>query len=65
MKNSDISETSLIHEIGHWFDLVHTHGPSNEVRTNELVDGSDYSMSWAGNITFNGFARFLKTPLPS
>ena len=33
------NSTTLSHEIGHWFDLLHTHGSSNS--PNELVDGSN------------------------
>jgi len=31
------NKSTLIHEIGHWFDLIHTHGPINDVRTRELA----------------------------
>ena len=31
----------LIHELGHYFYLFHTHGLSNNTRTKELVDGSN------------------------
>jgi hypothetical protein len=33
--------TSLPHEMGHFFSLLHTHGPSNSKLTKELVDGSN------------------------
>lgn len=33
--------TSLAHEIGHFFSLMHTHGPDNYELTTELVDGSN------------------------
>ena len=33
--------TTLSHELGHIFGLRHTHGPSNDVRTKELVNGSN------------------------
>ncbi|WP_203257296.1 T9SS type A sorting domain-containing protein [Hyunsoonleella ulvae] len=33
--------TSLAHEIGHFFSLMHTHGPDNHKLTTELVDGSN------------------------
>lgn len=33
------NNSSLSHEIGHWFDLMHTHGPSRQ--TDELVDGTN------------------------
>ncbi|WP_372755843.1 T9SS type A sorting domain-containing protein [Mariniflexile sp.] len=41
MKNScAINESSLAHEIGHFFSLVHTHGP-DDTKSTELVDGSN------------------------
>lgn len=33
--------TTLPHEMGHFFSLLHTHGPSNSKLTTELVDGSN------------------------
>ena len=36
---------TLTHEIGHFFGLLHTHGPSNTTLTDELVDGSNCSSS--------------------
>lgn len=33
--------STLPHEIGHFFSLRHTHGPSNTILTTELVDGSN------------------------
>lgn len=33
--------STLPHEVGHFFSLYHTHGPSNLALTNELVDGSN------------------------
>lgn len=42
MKNScAVNESSLAHEIGHFFSLIHTHGPSNTELTTEFVDGSN------------------------
>jgi len=35
-----INNSSLAHEIGHLFSLIHTHGPSDN-KTTELVDGSN------------------------
>lgn len=32
---------SLAHEVGHFFSLMHTHGPDNNKLTTELVDGSN------------------------
>lgn len=32
--------SSLAHEMGHFFSLIHTHGPNN-TKTTELVDGSN------------------------
>ncbi len=46
MRNSQATNgVTPSHEIGHWFDLLHTHGSSNFVMTNELVDGSNCSTS--------------------
>ncbi|MGK0253213.1 MAG: PKD repeat protein [Mariniflexile sp.] len=40
IKNSCVTnESSLIHELGHFFSLVHTHGPDNTILTTEYVDG--------------------------
>lgn len=33
------NKSTLAHELGHWLDLMHTHGPND--RTEELVDGSN------------------------
>ena len=42
MKSScSINDSSLAHEMGHFFSLIHTHGPSNTKLTTELVDGSN------------------------
>jgi len=35
------NQSTLIHEVGHFFNLIHTHGPSNSTLTTELVDGSN------------------------
>jgi len=47
MNNSCISNGStLIHEVGHYFSLIHTHGPGSctvPTSTNELVDYSNCS----------------------
>ena len=40
--NNAIS-TTLIHEFGHHFGLIHTHGVSNSELTDELVNGSNCS----------------------
>lgn len=40
---SNKSSKTLIHEIGHFFSLPHTHGNSNSTLTKELVDGSNCS----------------------
>lgn len=39
---------TLIHEIGHFFSLQHTHGNSNTQLTKELVDGSNCSTEGDG-----------------
>ncbi|MEW4925216.1 T9SS type A sorting domain-containing protein [Algibacter sp. 2305UL17-15] len=36
-----INGSSLAHEMGHFFSLLHTHGPSNNTLTTELVNGSN------------------------
>lgn len=42
MKNGcGTNGTSLAHEIGHFFSLMHTHGRDNNRLTTELVDGSN------------------------
>jgi hypothetical protein len=42
MKNACAkNNSSLAHEMGHVFSLVHTHGPWNSKLTTELVDGSN------------------------
>ena len=42
MKNScTTNDSSLAHEMGHFFSLIHTHGLSNSKLTTELVDGSN------------------------
>ena len=42
MKNGCASnDSSLVHEMGHVFSLMHTHGPSNTEMTSELVNGSN------------------------
>ncbi len=42
MKNScATNDSSLAHELGHFFSLIHTHGPDNSKMTTELVDGSN------------------------
>jgi len=44
MNNScTTNESTLSHEIGHFFALSHTHGNTNGVLTSELVDGSNCS----------------------
>ncbi|WP_345276796.1 T9SS type A sorting domain-containing protein [Litoribaculum gwangyangense] len=42
MKNScSVNDSSLAHEMGHFFSLIHTHGASNTKLTSEFVDGSN------------------------
>ncbi len=46
MNNSCTTNGStLAHEIGHFFGLNHTHGPSNSELTEELVDGSNCNVT--------------------
>ncbi len=40
-KDCATNGTSLAHEMGHFFSLLHTHGSSNSKLTTELVDGSN------------------------
>ncbi|TCL63930.1 putative secreted protein (Por secretion system target) [Mariniflexile fucanivorans] len=41
LKNSCVTnDSTLAHEIGHFFSLVHTHGP-DDAQSTELVDGSN------------------------
>jgi MAM domain, meprin/A5/mu/Secretion system C-terminal sorting domain/Pregnancy-associated plasma protein-A len=35
----------FLHEMGHYFSLYHTHGKSNTVRTDELVNGSNCAVA--------------------
>lgn len=35
------NNSSLAHELGHIFSLIHTHGPDNNKMTTEFVDGSN------------------------
>lgn len=35
------NNSSLAHEMGHFFSLLHTHGPDNDSMTTELADGSN------------------------
>ena len=37
------NNSSLAHEIGHYFSLIHTHGVNNSCMTKELVNGSNCS----------------------
>ncbi|WP_445737492.1 T9SS type A sorting domain-containing protein [Mariniflexile sp.] len=42
MKNSCVTnDSSLVHELGHFFSLIHTHGVDNIKLTTEFVDGSN------------------------
>ncbi|WP_345274347.1 T9SS-dependent choice-of-anchor J family protein [Flaviramulus aquimarinus] len=36
-----LNNSSLAHELGHFFSLLHTHGPNNDTLTTELVNGSN------------------------
>ncbi len=41
IRKSCLYEEVFLHEVGHYFSLYHTHGKSNSVRTDELVNGSN------------------------
>jgi MAM domain, meprin/A5/mu/Secretion system C-terminal sorting domain/Pregnancy-associated plasma protein-A len=41
IRKSCMYEEVFLHEMGHYFSLYHTHGKSNSVRTDELVNGSN------------------------
>lgn len=41
MKNCLVNSSTLTHELGHAFNLIHTHGSSNIELTDELVNGSN------------------------
>ena len=42
LKSSCVTNSSsLAHEMGHFFSLIHTHGPDNTKLTTEFVDGSN------------------------
>src|SRR5690606_7342607 len=42
LQNSCVTNSStLSHEVGHFFSLMHTHGPQSEGLTTELVNGSN------------------------
>ncbi|WP_418603080.1 T9SS type A sorting domain-containing protein [Hwangdonia sp.] len=42
LKNDCVTnDSTLEHEMGHFFSLIHTHGPKNDTLTKELVDGSN------------------------
>lgn len=43
--NCTINGSTLIHEVGHYFSLYHTHGKSNCSTTDELVDKSNCSFA--------------------
>ena len=44
IKNScTTNDSSLAHELGHFFSLIHTHGANNDQLTTELVNGSNCS----------------------
>jgi len=44
MKNScAINGSTIVHELGHYLSLYHTHGPTNTGTTTELVNGSNCS----------------------
>lgn len=39
--NCAMNDSSLAHEMGHFFSLIHTHGPDSTKMTTEFVDGSN------------------------
>ena len=46
MKNScAINGSTIVHELGHYLSLYHTHGPTNTGTTTELVNGSNCSFA--------------------
>ena len=46
MKNScALNGSTIVHEIGHYLSLYHTHGPTNTGTTTELVNGSNCSFT--------------------
>jgi len=46
MKNScALNGSTIVHEIGHYLSLYHTHGPTNTGTTTELVNGSNCSFA--------------------
>jgi hypothetical protein len=44
-KDCAINGNTIIHEMGHYFSLSHTHGASSSSVTNELVNGSNCSLA--------------------
>lgn len=64
--------SSLPHELGHFFSLLHTHGTNNEHLTTELVDGSNCNTDGDGicdtpadprlnGLTVNGHCTYTGT----
>jgi MAM domain, meprin/A5/mu/Secretion system C-terminal sorting domain/SprB repeat len=45
MSKSCLSMNIFLHEMGHYLGLYHTHGKSNSVRTDELVNGSNCTIA--------------------
>lgn len=70
------NDSSLAHELGHYFSLIHTHGTDNTCMTNEMVNGNNCS-SDGDQIcdtpadpkltikNFNNFCRYIGTETDS
>ncbi|WOD42528.1 T9SS-dependent choice-of-anchor J family protein [Hwangdonia lutea] len=73
LKNDCVTnDSTLAHEMGHFFSLIHTHGPKNDTLTEELVDGSNCDTTGDGicdtpadpklsNKNVNNFCEYIGT----